>query len=72
MKKLEDVRNKTPEQLAKKIAKLQEEIAVIHREKTSSKQTDVRAKINKRKEIARLKTVIREFELDKQNVEEDK
>ncbi|MBP6042168.1 50S ribosomal protein L29 [Candidatus Saccharibacteria bacterium] len=72
MKKLEDIRNKTPEQLAKKIAKLQEEIAVIHREKTNSKQTDVRAKINKRKEIARIKTVIREFELDKQNVEEDK
>ena len=72
MKKLEDIRNKTPEQLAKKNAKLQEEIAVIHREKTNSKQTDVRAKINKRKEIARIKTVIREFELDKQNVEEDK
>ena len=70
--KLSDIRNKTPDQLAKQIAKLQEEIADLHREKRNSKENNVRAKSNKRKEIARLKTVMREFEQGKQNVEEDK
>ncbi len=70
--KMSDLRNKTPDQLTKQVAKLQEDIAINHREKKNSKDTNVRAKNNMRKQIAKLKTVIREFELDKQNVEEDK
>lgn len=70
--KMADIRKKTPAQLNKQIEKLQEEVANLHREKRNSSDSDVRAKINKRKEIARLKTVVREFELDKSSVEEDK
>jgi len=62
--KLADMRNKTPAELQKQVVKLSTEIATIAREGRDPKKPDVYVMKKLKKEIARLKTVIREFELD--------